>query len=109
MKKAILIISIMVATVAFAYAAVAVPDKVNLKTAWGVEGKQKAVTFDHALHSNTNTCTECHATDAGGKWKPTGTIAGMNNKNPAHQFCWESCHVEKKVSVGKVCTKCHKG
>jgi c(7)-type cytochrome triheme protein len=106
MKRIFLIISIMVTTVAFAYAAV-MPDKVDLKIAWGADGKQKAVIFNHTLHADNNNCTECHESSAGGKLKPDGTIVGLNDRNPAHKYCWGGCHVTKKVSVGKTCNKCH--
>ena len=107
MKRVLLIISIIAMTFALAYAA-AEPDTVNLKEAWQVEGKQKAVTFDHKLHTTKNDCTECHATAEGGKWRPESDIAGNNQKNAAHNLCW-TCDTEMKVTVGKTCTKCHKG
>ncbi len=110
-KKGLLALMVLAFTAALAVAATPdAPATINLKEAWNVnpEGKaQKAVIFDHALHQKNNTCTDCHATDQGGKFTPPGEIKGMNDKNAAHKFCWTTCHVEKKVSVGKTCTKCH--
>ncbi|MDR2884769.1 MAG: cytochrome c family protein [Deferribacteraceae bacterium] len=85
------------------------PETINLKESWKVEGKKEAVVFNHALHQdpkNNNTCTSCHATEEGGKFVPAGEIKGANDKNPAHANCWP-CHLERKTSVGKTCTKCH--
>ena len=81
---------------------------INLKTAWSVEGKQKDVVFDHVFHQTNNECTECHDTAEGGNFTPPGEFKGMDQKNAAHNFCWP-CHNDKKVSVKKVCTKCHVG
>ena len=83
-----------------------IPAAINLKDAWNVK-TQKAVIFDHTLHRKENKCTDCHADDEGGKFTPPGEIKGSNDQNAAHKFCWTTCHAEKKVSVGKICTKCH--
>ena len=109
MKKSILLV------LAFAFATVAFaavdngPEKINLKVEWKPDkDSQKSVIFDHAFHQTNNTCTECHATDEGGKFRPAGEIAAMTEKNVAHSWCW-TCHNDKKVSVKKICTKCHTG
>ncbi|MDR0453928.1 MAG: cytochrome C [Deferribacteraceae bacterium] len=111
-KKGLLILVVLAFTSAVAVAKVEAPAKINLKTSWNIksEGKpQKDVVFDHVLHQKDNKCTDkCHATDEGGKFTPPGEIKGTNEKNAAHKFCWTGCHIEKKVSVGKTCKKCHK-
>ena len=114
MKKG-LVRNFLVALVVLSFAAVAAvaadtPETINLKEAWADKiGKptQKAVIFDHALHQKNNQCTDCHETDQGGKFTPPGEIKLQTEKNAAHKFCWTTCHIEKNVSVKKVCTKCH--
>lgn len=106
MKKTLVMIVTLLISVSFAVAATA-PKTVNLKEAWGLTaGKQKAVIFDHDVHSTQNKCTDCHDSDEGGKFQPAGEIAGNNDKNAAHNYCW-TCHTKQGVKVGKTCTKCH--
>ena len=110
-KKVLLALVILSFAGVAAVTAADVPASINLKDAWSAsldsKTTQKAVIFDHALHQKDGKCTDCHATDQGGKFTPPGEIKGMNDKNAAHKFCWTTCHEEKKVSVKKVCTKCH--
>jgi uncharacterized protein (DUF2147 family) len=118
MKKSLLLVAALVlASFTFALAVDNGPAEINLKTAWGVSGNQKAVLFNHELHQTKNTCTDCHATEAGGKFQPAAAadIKGMNDANPAHNLCW-TCHTEQgkagntvAAGVKKVCTKCHVG
>jgi hypothetical protein len=83
--------------------------EINLKDTWKVEGKQKPVIFPHATHQSNNECVECHATAEGGNFALPGTIAGQNEENAAHNFCW-TCHTKKNnTKVKKICTRCHKG
>ncbi|MEF3168926.1 MAG: cytochrome c family protein [Deltaproteobacteria bacterium] len=84
-------------------------DEIDLKQAFNVEGKQKAVIFPHARHQAALECTDCHKTPDGGK----GTLKFAIEKKDgmANDFhkkaCWP-CHEEKKVPKGKTCTTCHK-
>ncbi len=112
MKKVSLMLVLMLAFAAAVYAQTIPADKqiINLKTTWEVKGNQKAVMFDHAAHSKNLTCESCHKDPKGGdKLKPAGDIKGVNDKNPAHNYCW-SCHKEQTPDpVKRTCTKCHSG
>lgn len=113
MKKGLLLVmALMFTFVTMAFAATVPADKlsIDLKTAWNVEGKQKAVFFNHEQHSQNLKCESCHSTPEGNsKMKPEAKIEGNTDKNGAHQLCW-TCHKkQEKDPVKKVCTKCHTG
>lgn len=111
-KVSVLVVALIVSFAAVVFAQTIPADKmsIDLKTAWSVEGKQKAVFFKHDQHSKTLKCESCHKTAEGGdKLKPAGAMVGNTDKNVAHNFCW-TCHkTQEKDPVKKVCTKCHTG
>ncbi|ADD67718.1 cytochrome c3 [Denitrovibrio acetiphilus DSM 12809] len=102
MKK-VLILTFMVPFIAVASIG---PSEINLRETWGVQGTRGDVIFKHEFHQDNNSCTDCHKTDEGGKFKPEGEIKGMTNKNAAHKFCW-TCHQSKHLPAVKRCDKCH--
>ncbi len=112
MKKVsmLLVLSLAFAAVVFAQTVPADKQVINLKEAWAVEGKQKAVMFKHDTHSKNLTCDSCHSTPEGGnKFKPEGNIKGTNDKNAAHKLCWDCHKTQKPDPVKKTCKTCHDG
>ena len=85
------------------------PDVINLKEAFQVEGKKKAVLFPHHQHQAKLSCDACHQSAAGGDSLKVTFDKKSGFSNDFHKkFCWP-CHVEKKVPKGKSCTTCHTG
>ena len=93
MKKISAVVA-MLALTAFAGAAFAAPEVMELPASMG------KVTFNHKLHQERlKDCTKCHATAAGGK------IEGFG-KDVAHKTC-KGCHTEMKKGPTS-CKECHK-
>ncbi len=113
MKKiSVLAVMLVLAFSAVVFAQTIPADKatIDLKAAWKVEGKQKAVIFKHQTHADKVSCDKCHSTPNGGDKKTFAEpIKGNTDKNPAHAWCW-GCHKEQKPDpVKKSCAKCHSG
>ncbi len=113
MKKIVLLASFVLVFAVMAMAATVPAGKeiINLKTAWAVKGSQKAVMFNHAVHTKVQTCADCHSSPAGGtKIVMKGKISGAGPNNPAHKFCFTACHAKLTPDpVKRTCTKCHTG
>jgi len=113
MKKVTLMVSLFLLVFAMIAMAATVPAdkmKIDLKTAWGVQGRQKAVMFNHTQHIAKLKCADCHSSpDGNTKIEIVGVIKGTSKTNPAHKYCW-TCHAKQpKDPVRKTCTKCHTG
>ncbi len=83
------------------------PETVDLKAAYKVEGKKKAVIFPHHKHQEKLECSKCHQATNGGGPLVVDIVKLTTSKNDFHKkFCWP-CHVEMKVPKGKSCKTCH--
>lgn len=93
MKKISAVVA-MLAVTAFAGAAFASPDVIELPASMG------KITFNHKQHQERlKDCTKCHASATGGK------IEGFG-KDVAHKTC-KGCHTEMKKGPTS-CKECHK-
>ncbi len=93
MKKISAVVA-MLAVTAFAGAAFASPEVIELPASMG------KVTFNHKQHQERlKDCTKCHASATGGK------IEGFG-KDVAHKTC-KGCHTEMKKGPTS-CKDCHK-
>ncbi len=83
------------------------PETIDLKAAYKVEGKKKAVMFPHYKHQEKVECAKCHKDTNGGGPLVVEIVKLTTTKNDFHKkFCWP-CHVEMKVPKGKSCKTCH--
>lgn len=93
MKKISAVVA-MLAVTAFAGAAFASPEVIELPASMG------KVTFNHKQHQERlKDCTKCHASATGGKIAELG-------KDWAHKTC-KGCHAEMKKGPTS-CKECHK-
>ncbi len=83
------------------------PTTINLKEAFTVEGKKKAVIFPHQQHQGKFSCDSCHTSKEGGDAMRVELTKKDGYKNDFHKkLCWP-CHIEQKVPKGKSCSTCH--
>ncbi len=84
------------------------PEIIDLKAAYKVEGKKKAVLFPHHQHQEKLVCAKCHKDSNGGGPLVVEIVKLDTSSNDFHKkFCWP-CHVEMDVPKGKSCNTCHK-
>ncbi len=84
------------------------PETIDLKAAYKVEGKKKAVVFPHHKHQEKLECGKCHKESKGGGPLVVDIVKLTTSKNDFHKkFCWP-CHMEMKVPKGKSCKTCHR-
>jgi len=82
-------------------------ETIDLKAAYKVEGKKKAVIFPHRKHQAKIECAKCHKDTNGGGPLVVDIVKLTTSKNDFHKkFCWP-CHIEMKVPKGKSCKTCH--
>ena len=105
------ILGIAVAAILFAAgSALAAAPTGKVTVAAAKDGKQGAVTFDHAGATHkAQKCTACHADDKGGKIDFGADAKAAQAKG--HASC-QKCHIEKaKADPAKkalqACTNCH--
>jgi hypothetical protein len=83
------------------------PETIDLKAAYKVEGKKKAVIFPHRKHQEKLECAKCHKDSKGGADLVVDIVKLTTTKNDFHKkLCWP-CHKEMKVPKGKSCKTCH--
>lgn len=83
------------------------PETIDLKAAYKIEGKKKAVLFPHHKHQEKLECGKCHKDAKGGGPLVVEIVKLDTTKNDFHKkFCWP-CHTEMKVPKGKSCKTCH--
>ncbi len=84
------------------------PETINLKEAFNVTGKKKAVIFPHHLHQDKLDCANCHLDPEKGGSLKVEFVKRKGISNDFHKkFCWP-CHEKMEVPKGKKCSTCHK-